>query len=48
MPLGESVGDAAPWMWTVADAHVPGVRQTLDYDHLSEHLDGFRPSLIPQ
>ena len=24
-PLGEIVGDGAPWIWTVADAHVPGV-----------------------
>ena len=41
MPLGEIVGDGAPWMWTVADAHVPGVRQTLDDEHLSEHLYDF-------
>jgi hypothetical protein len=26
-------------MWAVAEAHVPGVRQTLDDYHLSEHLD---------
>jgi hypothetical protein len=38
IPLGEIVGDGAPWIWTVADAHFPGVRQTLDYYHLSEHL----------
>jgi hypothetical protein len=28
--IGEMLGDGASWMWTVADAHVPGVRQTLD------------------
>jgi hypothetical protein len=28
--LGEIVGDGAPWIWTMADAHVPGMRQTLD------------------
>jgi hypothetical protein len=28
-------------MWKVADAHFPGVRQTLDYYHLSEHLYAF-------
>jgi hypothetical protein len=39
LPLGEILGDGAPWIWTVADAHVPGVRQTLDDYHLSEHLD---------
>jgi hypothetical protein len=38
MPLGEMVGDGALWIWTGADAHCPGVRQTLDYYHLSEHL----------
>jgi hypothetical protein len=38
LPLGEMLGDGAPWIWTVADAHVPRVRQTLDSDHLSEHL----------
>jgi hypothetical protein len=37
-PRGESVGEGAPWMWTVADAHGPGVRQTLDSSHLSEPL----------
>jgi hypothetical protein len=41
IPIGEILGDGAPWMWTVANAHVPGVRQTLDYDHLCEHLYGF-------
>jgi hypothetical protein len=47
MPLGELVGDGAPWIWTVADAHGPGVRQTLDDDHLSAHLDGFAPLVDP-
>ena len=28
-------------MWTVADAHVSGVRQTWDSDHLSEPLSAF-------
>jgi hypothetical protein len=41
IPLGEIVGGGAPWIWTVADAHFPGVRQTLDYSHLSEHLYAF-------
>jgi hypothetical protein len=41
IPLGEILGDGAPWIWTVADAHFPGVRQTLDYYHLSEHLYAF-------
>jgi hypothetical protein len=47
IPLGEIVGDGAPWIWTVAGAHFPGVRQTLDYYHLSEHLYGFAHLLYP-
>jgi hypothetical protein len=38
IPRGEILGDGAPWIWTVADAHFPGVRQTWDYSHLSEPL----------
>jgi Uncharacterised protein family (UPF0236) len=45
--LGEILGDGAPWIWTVADAHVPGVRQTLDYYHLSEHLYAFAQLQYP-
>ena len=41
LPRGEMLGDGALWIWTVADTHVPGVRQTLDYDHLSEHFYAF-------
>jgi hypothetical protein len=41
LPIGEILGDGAPWIWTVADAHFPGVRQTLDYYHLSEHHHAF-------
>jgi hypothetical protein len=40
IPIGEILGDGAPWIWKVADAHFPGVRQTLDYYHLSEHCYG--------
>jgi hypothetical protein len=47
LPLGEIVGDGTPWIWTVAAAHFPGVRQTLDYYHLSEHLYGFAQLLYP-
>lgn len=38
LPIGEILGDGAPWLWKVADADVPGVRQTLDDAHLSEPL----------
>jgi hypothetical protein len=47
LPLGEILGDGAPWIWTVADAHFRGVRQTLDYYHLSEHLYAFAQLLYP-
>jgi hypothetical protein len=40
-PRGEILGDGAPWIWTGADAHFPGVRQTLDDDHLGEHRHAF-------
>jgi hypothetical protein len=47
IPIGEILGDGAPWIWTVADAHFPGVRQTLDYYHLSEHLYAFAQLQYP-
>jgi hypothetical protein len=47
IPVGEILGDGAAWIWNVADAHFPGVRQTLDYYHLSEHLYGFAHLLYP-
>lgn len=47
LPLGQILGDGAPWIWTVADAHFPGVRQTLDYYHLSEHLYAFAQIQYP-
>ena len=41
LPVGAILGDGAAWIWQVADSHFPGVRQTLDYDHLSAHLYAF-------
>jgi hypothetical protein len=38
IPVGELLGAGAPGMWPGADAHVPGVRQTLDDDPLRAHL----------
>jgi hypothetical protein len=32
------LGNGAPWIWNIADAHFPGVRQILDYYHINEHL----------
>ena len=48
IPVGEIPGDGAAWMWKVADSHVPGVRQTLDDDHLSEHLYAFATLQYPR
>ena len=36
--VAEILGDGAAWIRNAADAHFPGVRQTLDYYHLSEHF----------
>jgi hypothetical protein len=47
LPLGPMRGDGAPWIWMGAAAHVPGVRQTLDDDHLSAHLSAFAQSQAP-
>jgi hypothetical protein len=47
LPLGEILGDGAPWIWNLAEAHFPGVRQTLDSYHLSEHLYAFAHLLYP-
>jgi hypothetical protein len=41
------VGDGVSWIWKVADAYFPGVRQTLDDAHLSEHLYAFAHLLYP-
>jgi Uncharacterised protein family (UPF0236) len=41
LPIGEILGDGAPWIWTIANVHFPGVRQTPDYYHLSAHLSVF-------
>jgi hypothetical protein len=34
------VGDAAPWIWNVADKHFPGAVQIVDLYHALEHLSG--------
>ena len=48
IPVAEILGDGAAWIWNVATAHFPGVRQTLDYYHLSEHLYAFAHRLYPE
>jgi hypothetical protein len=48
IPVAEILGDGAAWIWNVADAHFPGVRQTLDYYHLSEHLYACAHLLFPE
>ena len=32
------LGDGAPWIWNLAEMHLPGVRQLLDFYHAAEHL----------
>jgi hypothetical protein len=36
--LAQVVADGAPWIWNLADMHLPGVPQLLDFYHASEHL----------
>jgi hypothetical protein len=48
IPVAEILGDGAPWIWNIANAHFPGVRQTLDYYHLSEHLYAVPHLLFPE
>jgi hypothetical protein len=47
IPIAEILGDGAAWIWNVATAHFRGVRHTLDYYHLSEHLYTFAHLLYP-
>jgi hypothetical protein len=47
IPMGAILGDGAPWIGKVADAHFPGVRQTLDYDHLREHRQALATCQYP-
>jgi uncharacterized protein UPF0236 len=32
------VGDGAPWIWNLAEMHLPGVPHLLDFYHAAEHL----------
>lgn len=48
IPVAEIVDDGAPWIWHVADDHFPGVWQTLEYYHLSEHLYEVTHLLFPE
>lgn len=48
LPVGAILGDGAPWIWNVADAHVPGGRQTLDSSHLREHLSALAHLQFPR
>jgi hypothetical protein len=47
IPIAEILGDGAAWIWNVATEHFRGIRQTLDYYHLSAHLYAFAPLLYP-
>lgn len=39
------LGDGAPWIWNLADLHLPGVPQLLDFYHGAEHLHATAKSL---
>ena len=39
------LGDGAPWIWNLADLHLPGVPQLLDFYHVAEHLHATAKSL---
>jgi hypothetical protein len=39
------LGDGAPWIWNLADLHLPGVPQLLDFYHGAEHLHAAAKSL---
>ncbi len=41
IPVVEVLGDGAPWIWNLAQAHFPSARQTLDWWHLAEHFHTF-------
>lgn len=46
--VAEILGDGAAWMWNVTDVYFPGIPQTLDYYHLSEHWYEGAHALYPE
>jgi hypothetical protein len=42
------LGDGAPWIWNLAEAHFPGVPQLLDFYHAAEHLHATAEALWPK
>jgi hypothetical protein len=42
------LGDGATWIWNLADLHLPGVPQLLDFYHASEHLYGTARAVWPK
>jgi len=43
----EFLGDAAVWIWNLADLHFPGAWQIIDYYHAAEHLGELSRLLFP-
>ena len=41
------IGDAAAWIWNLADFHFPGACQIIDYYHAAEHLGELSRLLFP-
>ncbi len=42
------LGDGAGWIWNLADLHLPGVPQLLDFYHAAEHLYQTATALWPE
>jgi len=42
------LGDGASWIWNLAEMHLPGVPQLLDFYHAAEHLYDTADHLWPQ
>jgi hypothetical protein len=42
------IGDGAPWIWNLADMHLPGATQIVDYYHAAEHLGDVARTLFPE
>jgi len=42
------LGDGAPWIWNLADMHLPAVPQLLDLYHAAEHLSHTAKAVWPE
>lgn len=42
------LGDGAEWIWNLAQKHLPGAIQILDFFHMSEHLHTVAKAMFPR